>query len=211
MPTTLPEPTYAFSSEPTDEVVARLLAGRPRVVAVDGRGGAGKSTLGGLVARAVPGAAVVHTDDLQWHEPMFEYHHLLQFVVDEFLAGRGLDWQPPQWTARGRTDRVAMPAGAPLLVVEGCGAGDARVRGVDALVWVHSYDDLARQRGLDRDMAAGEYETRAEGDEFWDAWAADELAHYRVDRPWDRAVLVVDGTAVTAPGTMAVSWPRARG
>ncbi len=41
--------------------------GRPRVVAVDGRGGSGKSTLAAQLHAAVPGAVVVHTDDVARH------------------------------------------------------------------------------------------------------------------------------------------------
>ena len=44
---------------------------RPRVIAVDGRGAAGKSTLTQALAAALPRATVVHTDDIAWHEPFF--------------------------------------------------------------------------------------------------------------------------------------------
>ncbi len=41
--------------------------GRPWIVAVDGRGAGGKSTLANVLHHAVPASAVVHTDDVGWH------------------------------------------------------------------------------------------------------------------------------------------------
>ena len=52
-------------------------AGRPRVVAVDGRGVSGKTTLAARLHQHLPVSAVVHTDDLAWHEPLFGWGHLL--------------------------------------------------------------------------------------------------------------------------------------
>ena len=60
-----------------DELATRLLQiadpapGRPAVIAIDGRGASGKSTLAGELSRRVPGSVVVATDDLAWHEPLF--------------------------------------------------------------------------------------------------------------------------------------------
>jgi hypothetical protein len=41
-------------------------------LAVDGRSGSGKTTVG-PVARRVPGAAVVHTDDIARYHAMFDW------------------------------------------------------------------------------------------------------------------------------------------
>ena len=45
--------------------------GRPVVLAVDGRSNAGKTTLAARICRAVPGSAVVHTDDIAWKHSRF--------------------------------------------------------------------------------------------------------------------------------------------
>ena len=44
------------------------VSGRPRIIAIDGRGGAGKTTLVQRLQAFLPMSAVVHTDDIAWNE-----------------------------------------------------------------------------------------------------------------------------------------------
>jgi ABC-type glutathione transport system ATPase component len=45
---------------------------RPRILAVDGRSGSGKSTIASLLHHVVPASVVVHTDDIAWHHSFFD-------------------------------------------------------------------------------------------------------------------------------------------
>ncbi len=86
--------------------LAGTYAVRPRIIAIDGRGGAGKSVLTQRIADAVEATAVVHTDDLAWHYSMFGWGELL---VERFLLplrhGEAVDVRPPGWATRGRRGR----------------------------------------------------------------------------------------------------------
>jgi hypothetical protein len=171
--------------------VADLFAalGLPRVLAVDGRSGSGKSTLVARLAATVPGTAVVHTDDVAWHHDFFDWADLLlEGVLAPWRAGRDVAYRPPPWDARGRPGAITVPSGAPLLVVEGVGAGrQAFAPFLDALIWVQTDRALATRRGLERDG----------GDvAFWDEWEARERPFLAADRPWERADLVVSGQDV---------------
>jgi energy-coupling factor transporter ATP-binding protein EcfA2 len=171
--------------------VADLYAalGLPRVLAVDGRSGSGKSTLVDRLAATVPGVAVVHTDDVAWHHDFFDWADLLvDGVLVPWRAGRDVAYRPPPWDARGRPGTITVPSGAPLLVVEGVGAGRrAFAPYLDALVWVQTDRAVATRRGLQRDG----------GDvTFWDEWEARERPFLAADRPWARADLVVNGQDV---------------
>jgi energy-coupling factor transporter ATP-binding protein EcfA2 len=171
--------------------VADLYAalGRPHVLAVDGRSGSGKSTLVDRLAATVPGVAVVHTDDVAWHHDFFDWADLLvDGVLVPWRAGRDVAYRPPPWDARGRPGAITVPSGAPLLVVEGVGAGRrAFAPYLDALVWVQTDRAVATRRGLERDG----------GDvTFWDEWEARERPFLAADRPWARADLVVNGQDV---------------
>ena len=70
-----------------------LPAGHGRlVVLIDGRGGAGKSTLAAALAgeasRSGRLSAVVATDDVAWHHSRFGWHDLLvTHIIEPFLAG----------------------------------------------------------------------------------------------------------------------------
>ena len=163
--------------------------GRPRVLAVDGRSGSGKSTLVARLAATVPSTAVVHTDDVAWHHDFFDWADLLlDGVLVPWRAGRDVAYRPPPWDARGRPGAITVPSGAPLLVVEGVGAGRrAFAPYLDALVWVQTDRAVATRRGLERDG----------GDvAFWDEWEARERPFLAADRPWARADLVVNGQDV---------------
>jgi energy-coupling factor transporter ATP-binding protein EcfA2 len=171
--------------------VADLYAalGRPRVLAVDGRSGSGKSTLVARLAATVPSTAVVHTDDVAWHHDFFDWADLLlDGVLVPWRAGRDVAYRPPPWEVRSRPGAITVPSGAPLLVVEGVGAGRrAFAPYLDALVWVQTDRAVATRRGLERDG----------GDvAFWDEWEARERPFLAADRPWARADLVVNGQDV---------------
>jgi hypothetical protein len=174
-------------------------AGRPRIVAVDGRGASGKSTLAARLQRQAPASAVVHTDDIAWHEPLFGWGHLLaDHVLRPLREGRALDWRPPQWQARGREGSLAVPAGLDLVIVEGTGASHAEHADlVDATVWVQADVELARERGLARDVAEGVDGDEAQAVAFWDEWMSAELPFLERQQPWRRSVVVVHGAPAT--------------
>lgn len=173
-------------------------AGRPTLVGVDGRSASGKSTLADRLVAEVVGAVVVHTDDLAWWEPMFEWGHLLlDDVLGPLRAGHDVSFTPPAWSQRGRPGSIDVPASAPLVLIEGVGAGQEGVRELlDALIWVQSDFGQAERRGLERDIAAGTNGDEAASIEFWHEWMAHERKFLAADRPWERADWVVAGSSV---------------
>ena len=89
---------------------------------------------------------------------------------------------------------MTMPADVRVLVLEGVGAGRASLAAqADAVVWVQSDRDEARERGLRRDVELGR--TGEEAERFWDEWMSAEEPFLARDRPWDRADLVVNSSA----------------
>lgn len=170
--------------------------GRPRIIAVDGRGAAGKSTLAARLHREVPASAVIHTDDLAWHEPLFAWGHLLaDHVLRPLRQGRGVSFRPPSWEQRGRDGQVAVPAGLELVLVEGTGASQREHADlIDATVWVQADFAQAERRGIERDIAEGANGGPEEAAAFWQAWMTKELAFLEHQRPWERACIVVNGT-----------------
>lgn len=226
----LEEPSFApFAARPVAEVAAQLLAlareragGRPGpiLLAVDGRGGAGKtSATGALVASLTGGAvgtdateasrvAVVHTDDLAWWEPYFAWGHLLRALVLAPLHGPsgndGINVRPPAWDRQGRAGSIEVPAGTDIVLVEGTGAAQREVADLlDAVVWVQADWTESERRGIERDVAEGVNGTREEATAFWHDWQSAEVPFFAEDRPWERADLAVCGTPEQAGVALA--------
>ena len=181
-----------------DDVVAAILrpATGPVVLAVDGRSGSGKTTVAGHLAARGAGATGVHTDDVAWYHAMFDWSDLLAGgVLAPVRRGDAVAFRPPPWDAQERPGAVGVPAGSPLVVVEGVGIGRRDLAAwFDALVWVQTDRAQARVRGLARDAALRPVHDRAEA--FWEEWEAAERPFLAVERPWERADVIVDG----APG-----------
>lgn len=196
--------------QPWTDLAAELLrsAGevgpRPVVVAVDGRQGNGKTTVADRLAQAVPGAAVVHTDDVAWWESFFGWDGLMAAgILLPARRGDAVRFRPPAWRSRGREGAIEVPAGTPLLIVEGVGAARRSLSTlVDVAVWVQADPQEATRRGIARDGG-----TPAAAD-FWAEWEAEEESFLAADRPWDRAAAIVCGTpALLADGQVVGRLP----
>jgi hypothetical protein len=181
------------TAEFADLVLAHVGApdGRPPVLAVDGRSASGKTTLAGRLAAAVPGTAVVHTDDIAWWHAVLDW---VDLMVDGVLApvhrGEAVSYRPPKWDERGRPGAVEVPAGSRLVIVEGVGAGRRELAGwLDGTVWVETDPAVAARREAAR-FAAGESDQA-----LFDAWMAEEMPFVAAQRTWERAFAVVDGGA----------------
>ena len=170
--------------------LVRGLPRKPAVVAVDGRSSSGKTTLAAWIADAVPGACVVHTDDIAWHHAVLDWAGLLaDGVLRPFRSGRDVSYRPPQWDQRGRSGSIDVPASCPLLLVEGVGSGRRELSGLlDAVIWVET-DAAERDRRDAARVAAGETTP-----DDYAAWMAEEEPFVAEQRTWERADLVVRGS-----------------
>ena len=169
---------------------------RPRILAVDGRGGSGKTTLADRLCQLLPGAVVVHTDDVAWNHSRFGWDDLmLAGILAPLHAGRGVHYQPPAWQPHGRSGPIEVSADTSTVIIEGVGASRRQVAHLlDVAIWVQSDFAGAKRRGLCRDMVDHGFDEAA-ALQNWDDWAAEEVPFLLGDRPWERA----DVIAATAP------------
>lgn len=172
------------------------------MLAVDGRGGSGKSTLAEGLCRETARSAILHTDDLAWHEPLFGWGHLLARALEPAHRGEPVRFQPPAWAPHGREGAIEIPAGLDLVIVEGTGANQREVAPlVDTAIWVQADFTEAQRRGIERDVAEGVNGDREQATAFWHAWMAAELRFLDEQRPWERAGVIVAGTPAIPLGT----------
>lgn len=172
------------------ELVARVRASAPsaagvRLVAVDGHAGSGKSTFAAALAAALGGAPVVHLDDLASHASPFGWTgRLTTRVLDPLARGEVARYGVYDWERRAFT-RTEAVAPAPVVLVEGVGAGRRAVRGrLALLVWMAVPRESAWERGQRRDgpaLAA-----------FWEGWKQAESAHFAGDPSAPGADILVE-------------------
>jgi hypothetical protein len=198
-------PWDALDDQALTERVRQLLAGGHRpVVLVEGRGGAGKSTIAERLAGLL-GGTVVHTDTIAWNHSRFGWADLVtNNVIAPWRRGTAIDYRPPGWASDGHPGSVKVPADSRALLVEGVGAGRAALAAhADLVVWVQSDRAEARRRGLARDIEQGRPPTDA--DRVWDDWMMEEEPFLAADRPWTRADLVVNSTPDPPPDPL-ITW-----
>ena len=174
--------------------------GRPAVLAIDGRSNNGKTTLAARIRELVPGSVVIHTDDIAWAHSRFGWADLL---IDGILVpvhhGQTVSYRPPRWDEHGREGSIEVPAGCPLLIIEGDGAGRREVAHlIDTLIWVQADQREAGRRTAARaaDRPAADLANRpVDGVPFDDdAWMAEEIPFNTAQRTWERADTIVCGT-----------------
>ncbi len=172
-------------------VRALATARRDWTVLIDGRSGAGKTTLAGALAAAT-GAGLLHLDDLYpgWDGLAAAADSVRRQVLVPRRTGRRGAWRRWDWRAGAPAERHRVPAGGGL-VCEGSGLLTRRSAPLgDLTLWVELEDDERRRRALARDGAA--YEPH------WERWAAQEREAVARERPQRLADLVVDGGRVQA-------------
>lgn len=179
-----PPPPVGGPEQAADRIVAAIVAvgvPAPRIL-IDGRAGAGKTTVAALVSERI-GATTVHLDDIYpgWEGLAAASAHVGEHVLDpEHPRWRRWDWaagEPAEWHE--------IPRAAPI-VVEGCGAlSRSSAARADLRVYVHAPAGARFSRAIARD-----------GEVFrvnWERWARQEEEFDAQQRPAELADLLVDG------------------
>jgi hypothetical protein len=178
----------------------RSSSSRPAVLAVDGRSNNGKTTAAARIGEMVPEAVVIHTDDIAFEHSRFGWADLL---IDGILVpahqGRAVRYRPPKWDEHGREGSLEVPAGCPLLIIEGDGAGRREVAHLtDTLIWVQADERQVARRAAARAAnppAADLVNNPVNGTPFdEDGWMAEEIPFNAAQRTWERADIIVCGT-----------------
>jgi hypothetical protein len=166
----------------------------PRIVAIDGRGGSGKTVLAQEIAATADrrgiAAEVVHTDDVAWYQSFFGWDELLaEHVLAPVRAGRGAAYRPPSWPERGRPGAITVAAEAALVLVEGSGSARRSLAPwLDATLWVQVDTTLAEERLRERDGDTPAIRRHIS------EWVREEEPFMLREQPWARCRWVVSST-----------------
>jgi para-aminobenzoate synthetase len=168
--------------------------GRPLLVAIDGRSGAGKTSLAlelATLLREHRKVSVFHLEDIYpgWNGLEAGIERYVHTVLAPLRQGLSAEWTRWDWTNHYDGDQHTT-APADVVLLEGVGAAHASARPfLDAVIWVQAPEEARRSRALARDG-----DTYAP---FWEQWAAQEAALLRADDPAPVADVLVDKDALT--------------
>ncbi len=174
-------------------VVARIQAAPHRqqtlLVAIDGRGGCGKSTLAAHIAEHLAGTSVVHLDDFAY--PETDRARLLRQVLAPLKADQPARYQRFDWKTKQLAEWVEIAPGG-VVIVEGVSTLHPLLRDhYDFRVWLECPPEVGFKRGLHRDQTVFGADTT---DEWLNTWMPEERAYIATHRPEECADMVVDGS-----------------
>jgi uridine kinase len=156
------------------------------LVTIDGYSGSGKTRLARRLARTLDRAPVVHLDHFYagWDGLTAGVELAVEWVAQPLVAGRPARWRRYDWTADRFADWRETPC-APVVLLEGCGAGSAVLRPYSSTaVWVDTPTDLRDKRLRARIDWPAYAPHRAR-------WQAQEEALFAVERPWEHADAII--------------------
>ena len=188
---------------PLEQILVRLdeiRATAPRcIIALDGRGGAGKSSLARSVVAALPGA--VHVEFDWFHLPQaqvrgserYDCSRLASEVLEPFRVGqREFEFKRYNWgylsgAPDGFADEPIRLGGVEVIVLEGCGVLNPELVPLyDLRVWLDTAPEESLARGVRRDVE--EYGLDPERVRLaWNTWTA-----------WEREALAKDDRRLRA-------------
>lgn len=182
-----------------DQLISRFKKQEHQVfiIAIDGGGGAGKSTLARALKEKIGGnTTVVHADDFyQVAEKRnnsiggnWDLNRLEEQLLKPLSQNRKARYERYDWETDQLAESHTVPSGG-FVIVEGCYTMMKHLLPYYQFsIWVDSPQKIRLQRGIERD---------GEGmRSMWeDVWMPDEQAYIQEQNPAQSADLVISGTA----------------
>jgi len=170
-------------------------------LAIDGGGGAGKSTLAEQIAKLDMRVKIVHVDDLYLPScdrqsrataevavgGNYGLDKLLYAIIYPYRSGALVRYQKYDWLTDRLGDWDEVNPGQ-ILLIEGVYSLHSKLRNnFDIKIWLDCPRDERLRRGIERDGEAAR--------DFWEKeWLPLEDEYLQIEQPWRYADYVLDGT-----------------
>lgn len=167
--------------------------GSTAFIAIDGHGGAGKSTLSAFLAKKLS-ASVIHTDDFaSWDNPLDWWPLVIDHVFKPISYGvKRLTYPRSSWW-QGHDRQPISQKVTPYMILDGVSSLRSEFRSYISLgIFVETPAAISQQRGITRDLEHGESEEKVR--QLWQTFYQQEQAYIQRDKPKEYAEIVLDGT-----------------
>ena len=155
-----------------------------RIVAIDGCGGAGKTTFAASLAGSLDNYPIIHTDDFaSWDHPVDWYPRLIEQVLEPLRQNHVAHYQKFDWQANQLGQWETLEP-CYVMILEGVSASRSEFRRyLSFSIYIETNRELRLKRGIERD-----------GEEMlplWQQWMVEEDEYMLRDQPQKYADLVL--------------------
>ena len=168
-----------------------------KIIAVDGHGGAGKTTFAKRLASELGGAPIVQTDDFaSWENPLDWWPDLIEKALKPLAAGTPARFTPSNWGGPEKAPLVIQPT--EFVILEGVSASREAFRPyLTYSIWIDASRDVRLSRGLGRDhqvrISHGLQPNPKEALANWERWMADEDGYVAREKPQEHVDQTIPG------------------
>ena len=163
-------------------------------IAIDGRGGSGKTSLAKYLEEQLPVVLVMYGDD--YFEPVddptlwgeFNEDRFINDVIDPLQHGCTFVYKPYDWHTEPHITEQHITVGK-VLCLECC-YSFAFELDWDLKIWVETPKEICLERGLHRDNELGKERVL----KAWNIWQQREDEYIQKTQPLQAANLILDGT-----------------
>lgn len=158
-----------------------------KLIAIDGHGGAGKSTLSEQLADLL-NAQIIHLDDFDSTLENGQYRPSLEeTILKPIKEGmKELSYERASWGPDHHPEPVKGQPVTPVMILEGVGSARKEFRPyLSYVIWVDTPLDICLRRGLERDGQ--------DAYEKWKVWLAKEDGYIKRHNPQEYADIIISG------------------
>jgi uridine kinase len=166
--------------------VTTPLGMKTKIIAIDGCGGAGKSTLAAQLSKNLGDCPVIHTDDFaSWDNPLNWHPRMIEQVFVPLSQNKPAHFQRFDWKVKAMTDWISISLND-FVIVEGVSSSRSEFRSfLSFSIFVETPAEIRLRRGLDRDGLQAR--------DLWLKWMAEEDRYLEKDDPKSNANVVFNG------------------
>jgi uridine kinase len=171
--------------EIANAIKSKQVSHRPILIAIEGFGGAGKTTFSKKLKEMMGNAYIVQADDFIIKEKLtlvspdmesYDKPRLEEQVLIPASKGEAIIYQKLDWTTNKLSEPIEVPK-VDYLIVEGISSYHPDIaKYYDYKIWIDTPIKVANQRGKLNDAGT-------ENEQYWDLWSKNDLAYKEKYQP----------------------------